>query len=161
MQRLRELILRELYGGLWHTTHFDRFARILKCGAILPEPDILESERWGMSYVRSLGGVSLFDFEGFEPDAYSDKYPLSSWADFIPPPTLWNSAIWIEIDRECISTHLISGPNLLIQWKSEKSCKRLMPHIEALHLGPLPKTAFKRAFFICKGDNEIHSIVCK
>jgi len=44
--RMREAILPELVGGLWHTTHPDRFERILKAGAILPEPDIPDKERW-------------------------------------------------------------------------------------------------------------------
>ena len=65
----RQDVLAELVGGVWHTTSQDRFLRILECGAILPEPDISERERWGTaagseghSYTRSIGGVSLFDF---------------------------------------------------------------------------------------------------
>lgn len=56
---LRKLVLAELGGVLWHTTHPDRFPHILAEGAILPEPDMSDSERWGgISYARSLGGVS-------------------------------------------------------------------------------------------------------
>lgn len=44
---LRDRVLRELYGGLWHTTHPDRFKGILAAGAILPEPGIPDRERWG------------------------------------------------------------------------------------------------------------------
>ena len=75
---LREWVLQELYGGLWHTTHPDRFEKILARGAILPEPNIPDCERWctgGGSehypYARSLGGVSLFDFDLFDPDETS------------------------------------------------------------------------------------------
>src|ERR1035438_4494083 len=70
---LRQLVLQRTQGGLWHTTRPERFDRILSTGAILPEPDILDSERWANAgpehypYVRTLGGVSLFDFDGFNP----------------------------------------------------------------------------------------------
>jgi hypothetical protein len=42
----RDHVLRELLGGLWHTTHPDRFEMILRSVAILPEPDIPDNERW-------------------------------------------------------------------------------------------------------------------
>jgi hypothetical protein len=74
---IRELVLKELAGGLWHTTHPDRFKKILESGGIWPEPDIPENERCGTrdgresySYVRFIGGVSLFD--------------LSSWKQMTP-----------------------------------------------------------------------------
>jgi hypothetical protein len=164
MQQLRDTILKELYGGLWHTTHPDRFKSILACGAILPEPDIPETERWKTSqgeshhsYVRFLGGVSLFDFEDFDPDKYSIKCPASSWAEFIPFRSSWNVAVWIEIKRDCVTSQLITGANLLTQWKSEKAyIHTLMPYIEAAHLGSLPKMAFKRAFLVGEEDNSFH-----
>jgi hypothetical protein len=37
---LRDRVLSEVYGGLWHTTHPGRFKGILASGAILPEPGI-------------------------------------------------------------------------------------------------------------------------
>ncbi len=156
---LRELVLQEVYDGLWHTTHLARFTRILGDGAILPEPNIPESERWGMSYVRSLGGVSLFEFKGFEPVSYSKEFPLSSWAEFVPFRSVWNSSVWIEIDRERVLQKLVSGFNLLEQWKAGKVYKRLMPHIEAAHLGPVSKNAFKRAFFVCRDSKKITELL--
>lgn len=87
----RDDVLRELLGGLWHTTHPDRFEMILRSAAILPEPDIPDNERWSTfegpkfyPYVRTIGGVSLFDFDGFEPENYGRKYPMSSWSYFVP-----------------------------------------------------------------------------
>ena len=69
---LREAILVELVGSVWHTTRPERFQHILESGAILPEPDIPKAERWGTAggpegypYVRSIGAVSLFDFRSF------------------------------------------------------------------------------------------------
>lgn len=164
MQELRSRILNILYGGLWHTTHPERFKHIIVSSAILPEPDIPDSERWKTErgkeyypYVRSLGGVSLFDFDYFEPDSYLEEYPLCSWREFVPFRKCWDVAVWIEIDRECVSSNLISASDLLEQWKSNKAYKHtIMPRIEAAHLGPLPQTAFERVFLVRKG--EIHSI---
>jgi hypothetical protein len=88
---LRELILKELVGGLWHTTHPDRFTKILETGGISPEPDIPERDRWGTrngresySYARFIGGVSLFDLHEFGPESYTNTFPASSWHYFIP-----------------------------------------------------------------------------
>src|SRR5579859_921647 len=44
---LRDIVLQRLQGKLWHTTHPDRFNAILAKGAILPEAEISDSERWG------------------------------------------------------------------------------------------------------------------
>jgi hypothetical protein len=64
---LRALVLQKLQGGVWHTTNVGRFQGILRSAAILPEPEIPDSERWSTSqgsewypYARTLGGVSLF-----------------------------------------------------------------------------------------------------
>ena len=38
-----------------------------------------DSERWGgISYARSLGGVSLFDLSGFDADSYYKKFGYKS-----------------------------------------------------------------------------------
>src|SRR5438309_5175332 len=83
---LRGPVLKKLRGGLWHTTHLDRYRNILTEGSIVPEPNIPNSDRWKTSqgedyypYVRMLGGVSLFDFDEFDPERYTERYPASSW----------------------------------------------------------------------------------
>ena len=72
----REALMEILNGGLWHTNP-DRFQKILERGALLPEPDLPNAERWFTGsgpkhypYVRHLGGVSLFEFAGFDPKLY-------------------------------------------------------------------------------------------
>jgi len=69
---LAAAVLQTLRGSVWHTTNCDRYKSILADGAILPEPSIPDSDRWGTGlgtigcpYVRSIGGVSLFDFRDF------------------------------------------------------------------------------------------------
>lgn len=144
----------ELFGGLWHTTHPTRFQSILMAGAILPEPDIDEKDRWKTSrgrefypYVRILGGVSLFDFAGFDPAAYAESHPMSTWREFVPYRKSWGCSVWIEIDREKIAANFLSGDALVEKWDSDKAhCHTIMPRIEAAHIGPLPSRAFKRAF---------------
>jgi hypothetical protein len=57
-----------------------------------------------------------------------------------------------------VAPQLISGADLVTRWNSEKAGRHnFMPYIEAVHLGPLPRTAFKRAFLVQKEDNEFHS----
>jgi hypothetical protein len=160
--------LEKLHGRLWHTTHPHRFKAILNSGAILPAPDLLDNERWktsqgkdSYSYVRFLGGVSLFDFDQFDPESYSEKYPSCSWAYFVPHHLAWGCAVWIEIDREQIAIRFISGANLLAKQKAEQAFRHaIMPHIEAAHLGLIPVAAFKQAFLVRKEDNEFHTIDC-
>ena len=144
---------KELLGSVWHTTSIERFRQILLDKAILPEPPtITDSERWKASkgadlypYVRMIGGVSLFDFRGFDEDKYSRDYPLSSWAEFVPRLRKWKTAVWIEIDINAVSKNLILGHDLVAKWKEQGAYKHtIMPIIEVAHVGPLPISAFQR-----------------
>ncbi len=167
VQEIRERLLNELNGGLWHTTLPDRYEDILSSGFISPEPDIPEAKRWSTSagkashpYVRTLGGVSLFDFASFDPETYSQRCPMSNWQAFVPFPEQKGHAVWIEISRKQ-SEHFISGEQLLTMWKAEiGKAPNLMPHIEAAHIGPVPKTAFKRAFLVREEQPEFISLGC-
>jgi len=156
----------ELHGGLWHTTHPERFRRILVHGAIIPEPDIPESDRWKTSngpecypYVRTLGGISLFDFDNFDLKTYSEQYPLSSWDYFVPYRKDWGCAVWIEIDRERVAKHLVSAAALVARWHDEKAFRHtIMPYLEAAYIGELPRTAFVRAFVVREGEQSCHPV---
>lgn len=140
----------QLISRLWHTTSLTRYQMIREVGNIMPEPPISDQERWGACsgpecypYVRSLGGVSLFDSESFNPEHYDKKYPLSTWQEFVPYRSTWGQAIWIEINRESILGGFINAKELLARWKSEGAYKHnIMPMIEAAHLGPIPLAAF-------------------
>lgn len=139
-----------LHGRLWHTTSPHRYQMIIETGQILPNPQMPDQERWGAyrgpefyPYVRYLGGVSLFDFENFNPKRYGRKFPLSSWREFVPYRGAWGEAVWIEINRQTILHDFIKAKELLSKWKQEKAYKRnIMPLIEAAHLGPIPIAAF-------------------
>jgi hypothetical protein len=160
MQTLITLVLEQLQGRVWHTTNADRFQKILASGAILAEPEMPDSDRWSTSqgsrwypYVRAIGGVSLFDFRHFDSVRYSNVYPASSWREFIPYRNEWKEAVWIEIDFVKLGDLFISGVDLLNRWNRDKVGNRIMPEIEAAHLGRLPSTAFKRAFRVCEGSS--------
>lgn len=155
-------VLDILVGGLWHTTQIDRYKSIISCGYILPEPDIAEADRWSTSmgkehypFVRTLGGVSLFDFKGFSAEKYGEKYPFSSWHEFVPFRESWQSAIWIEIDRLLANDNFISGKDLLELWEKKYAYgHRLMPQIEAAHIGKIPTSFFRRILLANKDGIE-------
>ena len=156
-----------LLGGLWHTTVPERFNQIQQSGEILPEPPIADDLRWktlngpeNYSFVRTLGGVSLFDFLHFDPATYSEKCPLSNWDHFVPFQNKYGEAIWIEIDREKVLDKLILPVQLVKKWKDESAYKHtLMPCIEAAHIGPLPMTSAIRAIHSAKGKEPISLLV--
>jgi hypothetical protein len=162
-----ELILPELRGRLWHTTRLDRFKRILTSGAILPEPDIPDADRFAppekdrehYPYVRYLGGVSLFDFDHFDPEVYTRDWPLSTWQEFVPCRGKWGRSVWIEIDRGQVAPKFVSASDLVERWKRDKANEHLfMPYIEAAYLGNLPVAAFRRAFLVSEEDDEFHPL---
>lgn len=153
---MKEAVWDRLLGGLWHTTSKERFQRILQDGTILPEPDLPDSERWntrigsdGYPYARSLGAVSLFDFQGFDYEAYQQKFPLSSVATFVPFRQTWGHAVWIEIDRAAVAASMIQPVDLVARWKADGAERRnIMPYVEAAHLGPIPTSAFAGGFMV-------------
>ena len=71
---------------------------------------------------------------------------------------MWGCAVWIEINRDQVGSQLISPTELKNRWESEKAHRlRTMPGIEAAYMGVLPRTAFKRAFMVRKGDTQFYS----
>jgi hypothetical protein len=165
---LRSRVLDELQGGLWHTTHPDRFKRILEKGAILPIPGTPNPDGWKTisgdpycTYAHKLGGVSLFDCYQFDAKSYAEKCPMSTWQAFVPYREKWDSSVWIEIDRSLVTPNFISGSAVLALQKGENAQRfALMPYIEAVHVGPLPRTAFKRAFQVGRDDHRFRELSC-
>ena len=141
-----------LRGAIWHTTNTERFNRILEDGFILANPSISNFGRWNTArgpkyypYVRSINGVSLFDFNDFDELGYSKKYPICQWRNFVPCLSKYDTAFWIEIDPDKIADNLISGKILLERWKQQKELQRnIMPIIEVAHIGSIPICAFRR-----------------
>ncbi len=150
-----------LRGSVWHTTTPKRYESIIEKGSILPEPDLSDSERWGTAkgethypYVRSIGGVSLFDFRNFDEEQYSKRYPVSSWRAFVPCSHRSDEAIWIQINLQLVKENYISGEALLAEWKSSGELRRkIMPLIEAAHIGQISATAFGHVFIYKKNED--------
>lgn len=158
---LGELVLARVSSGIWHTTSPDRFRAILESGAVLPEPGLPDSERWSTSagpewypYVRTLGGVSLFDLRNFKPDSYRERCPLSTWTEFVPYREEWKASAWIEIDVGPLGRNFVAGSDILDRWTAAKVGNRIMPEIEAAHIGPFPTAAFLSAFIARQGASE-------
>jgi hypothetical protein len=149
-----------LQESLWHTTTMSRYRRIVEAGHILPNPPLTESQRWftkrgpgSYPYVRHLGGVSLFDFRGFDPDKYEEDYPLSTWWTFVPFIKQRGASVWIEVDQSALGENYVSGEALLTRHREDRAHKHMiMPLIEAACLGPVPVTAFRRVL-IASADN--------
>lgn len=159
---LAAVVLETVHGSVWHATNSERYKGILLEGAILPEPPIPDSDRWGTGigtigcpYVRSIGGVSLFDFRDFDPEEYSNNYPISSWREFVPYRSAWGEAIWIEIAVSEIMAGFISGRDILERWKAEQASNRFMPLIEAAHIGALPVRAFSQVLHVSRESRSL------
>ena len=139
----------QLLNAFWHTTSVNRYQSIIDSGFIKPEPNI-KGHRWGVGmgpshypFVRKIGGVSIFDFFGFEPEQYSKKFPVSSWRSFVPIQKNWNQAIWIKLSPENMPGKFLKGLELRkIQWDLNALKNKLMPRIECAHIGPIPIKAF-------------------
>ena len=149
-------VLDILRGGIWHTTHPDRFRQILLDGYITPNPKIPEEERWGGNtpetypYVRKLGGISLFDFRDFDPNEYQQEFPLSSWSYFVPAHQDWGKAIWIKIKKEILNDHkFIDGKELLKKREEQNAfIHRIMPKIECAYIGNIYIDMFEKCLLI-------------
>lgn len=155
----KEMVRNCLHGKLWHCTSPDRFASILASGAILVNPDIPNSEKWKSAFVRKIGGVSLFDFGGFNPDAYEQAHPMCNWHDFVPYRERWGGAVWIEINRDAIADRFTTADDLVTKWKRSNCLSfKIVPRIEAAHIGDLPRSAFCSAFMTWSNGDEIREI---
>jgi hypothetical protein len=149
-----------LHGGLWHTTHPSRVLSIVATGEIMVEPDIEEQGRWGShdhpSFVRKIGGISLFDFHNFDPEQYSISHPCSSWQYFVPHRRDWGGAVWLNIDREAVSNSFVSTDDIVERWDTTGNrAHNVMPRIEAAHLGNLSLSAVKSGFMTWNNGCEV------
>jgi len=150
----------QLHGGLWHTTRPERVPSIVTTGSIMVEPNINDKERWGSRdrppFVRKIGGISLFDFDDFDPENYAVSHPLSSWQYFLPHRDDWGGAVWLNIDRAAVSKRFISADEIVERWDvTGNRSHNVMPRIEAAHLGNLPVSAICSAFLTWDGGREV------
>lgn len=156
----------QLQGFVWHTTSPARYRQIVESGAIVPNPDIPDAERWKTGngpdtypYVRVLGGVSLFEFIDFDPISYTAAYPMSMWRNFVPCCVKWDAAMWLQIDVQSLGRRYTPSRELVARWKSEGAWKHtIMPHIEAASLSPIPVASIRRVLECSRPDLELRQI---
>ncbi|MGY5820761.1 hypothetical protein [Vibrio chemaguriensis] len=134
----------ELFGSVWHTTSLERYSMIVGDGCIKANPDIPDSERWGTNlgekhfpFVRSLGGISVFDFRDFDADS-------TDWATFVPCRTEWQSAVWIEVDISKLGDSFKSAQSIRELWHEVNSTRKFITQIEGAVIGSIPILAFKQ-----------------
>ncbi|MBO8084958.1 MAG: hypothetical protein J7D61_02855 [Marichromatium sp.] len=147
-----------LLDRLWHSTTHERYKNIFRDGAILPDPAIPDSAHWCTSkglkhypYVRTLGGVSLFEFRDFDPENYSEDY-IASWHSFVPLSHEGGNKVWIEINRSAAHDSLIDGDTLIKKWKQDGAYEHnITPRIEAAHIGPICVTKTVRVINYTEG----------
>ncbi|MBL3594827.1 hypothetical protein JMM63_04460 [Rhodovulum sulfidophilum] len=150
MVSVKDFIEEYLLGSFWHTTSSARFERIIQSGFIMADPPLPEAERYGgMPFVRSLGGVSIFDFpSNFSFEKYEAELPGNSIGEFIPFKRLWGSSIWLRINTDMVSNALKSGREIRDLWRKMGSTRRFMAQVEGAHIGDIPLAAVQDAFEI-------------
>ena len=149
----------ELCIGLWHSTTPECFKNILETGVIDPEPQIPDNERWSTGggpelypYCRSIGGVSLFEFEDIDMGTYNEEYPISDWRTFLRGRDDQVATVWISIDKAKLGDNFLSGRDALEGWRCGNLGRRIMPLIEACHKGVLPLVHCTHVLLLCSAD---------
>ena len=151
----------KLYGSVWHSTSIERYEKIKSDGEIKAEPDLPDKERFSTAlgdkhypFVRSIGGVSVFDFRTFDVKKYNHQFGASNWATFAPCRTGWTETIWIEVDILQVKDTFISGQEIREKWKNENSSRKFITIIEGAVIGSIPSSAFKKVLLYKSIHNE-------
>ena len=155
----------ELKKGVWHSTSSERYIKILESKYILPEPAIPNEERCSQvrggklcSFVRSIGGVSLFDFHHLNVVEYSNTYSLSILAAFVPCRIGWDETIWLELDVEKMNAAYLSPYEVMLKRNHAKSGQQIIPELEGAHIGAIPTSFIKRVMRYCDKVGELEEI---
>ncbi|HIF9218062.1 TPA: hypothetical protein ACX6QF_003606 [Photobacterium damselae] len=133
---------------------------IINDGCIQANPNIPDNERWGTKlgekyypFVRSLGGVSVFDFREFDVQVHNNKFG-NDWATFIPCRSDWQSTIWIELDISKLGNNFKSGQTIREMWHKMKSSRKFISKVEGAVIGSIPISAFKQVLIYEKCNEK-------
>jgi len=127
-------LLERLNGRLWHATSADGLSGILHDRAIRADA----ATKHSTAYVRSIGGVSLFDLA--EPDI--GIHPVAAhWSDWLRDRT--GTPYWLEVDRAAVADQFIGTRETYRRWQERldaggMTATRLIANIEAAHIGSIP-----------------------
>ncbi len=128
---MSKTIPKQLKGKVWHSTSILNAKEIVAHGEILANPDIEAERRWGGTceskypFVRTLGGISLFDFR--LPKAHSNDL-LVRW---VPCHVNLTATVWFEIDTSKLQGFFLSAEETRIRWQEAGMDRQFMPHLEA------------------------------
>lgn len=134
---MSKTIPNQLKGKVWHSTSVVNAKKIVTHGEILANPDIEAESRWGGTceskypFVRTLGGISLFDFR--LPKTHSNEL-LTRW---VPCHTKIPATVWFEIDISKLKGFFLSAEETRIKWRDAGMDRQFMPHLEASCLCPI------------------------
>jgi len=159
-------LLDDLIGSIWHTTSSERLEQIYAAGAITPNPSIPDKHRWNTKggpgrypFVREIGGISLFDFRGFDANKYSEKFPLSGWRRFVPCVQYWDESYWIELSVDERSPEFLNGIELQKKQAEMSALSNiLMPLIECAFIGDISIDSFRKVLYYDQSTRR-HSLV--
>lgn len=76
----------------------------------------------------------------------------------MPYPKTWGHAIWVEIDQDKQAKALISGAAIWEKCELEGQGRRCMPFVEAAHIGDMPASSIRAAYYIAEGFRDWQSI---
>ncbi|AYO14234.1 hypothetical protein D0812_07375 [Vibrio owensii] len=133
----------QLRGKVWHSTSIENAKSIVGCGAILAEPELSETKRWGSAtqlFVRSIGGISLFDFR--LPNSHSSGL-LSR---FVPCKVDLIRTVWFEIDLSKLGSSFLSAEDTRLRWINAGMNTQYMPKLEAASLCAIPISCIKTVY---------------
>ncbi|ELA9814221.1 TPA: hypothetical protein ACGSUT_004207 [Vibrio parahaemolyticus] len=139
----------ELKGKVWHSTSIENAMSIVRQGFIFAEPDIDQTKCWGGKservhpFVRSIGGISLFDFR--LPNSHVSEILYS----FIPCKSGCAQTVWFEIDVSRLSDSFLSADETRMRWRESGMSRQYMPKLESTSLCPIP-TSYINSIYISR-----------
>lgn len=161
-----EKIIKYLLDTVCHTTTVASFLKIYESGYIKGEPNqkTLEHKIYSncldmnnTTYVRSIGGVSLFDFKNFSLQEYDTYFKEGSYGElyrFLPMHQRNEKdgmSIWLVIGGNYTDKY-IDRLSLKNMWEKQKN-SMFMPNVEATILEDIPINWIKKVI-VYKAENK-------
>jgi len=151
----------EFLKGIWHSTNLKGYKKILESKYIKPNPDISESERSSdeTAFVRTMGGVSIFDFRNINIDKYSEEYAPTVWGYFIPGRAIWDKTIWLELDELKMSENYLPPNDVMFKLNNLNTGQQIVPYLEGAHIGSIHISLIKRVMIFDEDIGELEEFL--
>ncbi|HGN2068222.1 hypothetical protein [Proteus sp. HMSC14B05] len=138
---------KHLLGNVWHATTATRFKLIKKNGFIKINPNIPDQDRTGCGnkekypLVRTLKGISIFDFRIVDEKYLNDHY--SHWNWVLVSGVEYEDIIWISINLDKLKDCFLSGEEVSAIANNSKEYRKYIPKIEGAILCDIPLSSFE------------------